>query len=425
MKRKFQIAVAIERASEYGRRFLQGVADFFDDKPDCQLALVNPSQVTDRTLDEYDGWICRITNKRILTKLHDTGKPVVDALCLTPFKGFSTIRTDYAAIGTLAAEHFLTHRFPNFGFCGYRHVTFSDLRRNAFVRVLEDRGFRPSIYRPPYLSNRIRSTRTQQLGLTEGPLGEAEDAGCLADWLRRLPKPVAIFCCDDFRASAVARLCKRAGISIPDEVAILGVDNDPVYCMFGSPRISSIDPNAEALGFAAAEMLHGQLSSRRSRKPLSRTIPPKGIVVRASTDAYPNAPAWFADTLSYIENETHSGLSASDVFRRVGYSRTLVERVFRQVLGMTVQEKIAETRIDAARRLLTSTALPIKDVAARTGYRSVAYFTRTFGAATGQSPADYRRRSSAARRAGHETASMLLVSPNTISRSPGSMTSLA
>ena len=391
MKRRFQIAVAIERTSEYGRRFLQGVADYFDDKPDCQLALLNPSQVTDRTLGEYDGWICRITNKRILTKLHETGKPVVDAICLEPFKGFFTIRTDYAAIGTLAAEHFLAHGFANFGFCGYRHVTFSDLRRNAFARVLEERGFRPSIYRPPYRANKPLSTQAQQRELTEGPLGEIEDAKCLMTWLKHMPKPVAIFCCDDFRASAVARLCKRAGISIPNEVAVLGVDNDPIYCMFGSPRISSIDPNTKALGFAAAEMMHGQLSSPRSRKVLSRTIPPKGIVVRASTDAYPDAPDWFADALAYIGRELHAGLSASDVFRRAGFSRTLVERIFRRILGKTVQEKIAEMRIDAAKRLLASTTLPIKEIAAETGYRSVTYFTRTFGAATGRSPADYRR----------------------------------
>ena len=391
MKQKRHIAIAIERTSEYGRRFLQGVADFFDDKPDCQLALLNPSQVTGRTLDEYDGWICRITNRRILRLLHETGKPVVDAICLEPFKGFSTIRTDYTAIGTLAAEHFLAHRFPNFGFCGYRHVTFSDLRRNAFVRVLEGRGYRPNIYRPPYRPNQIQPTRTQRLGLTEGPLGEAEDADCLATWLRRLPKPVAIFCCDDFRASAVVRLCKRTGIAIPDEVAVLGVDNDPIYCMFDSPRISSIDPNAEALGSAAAEMLHGQLSSHGPHRPLSRTIPPRRIVKRASTDAYPDAPDWFADALAYIGNEIHTGLSAADVFRRAGYSRTSVERVFRRILGKTVQEKISEMRIDAARRLLSSTALPIKDIAARTGYRSVAYFTRAFGAATGRSPAGYRR----------------------------------
>lgn len=390
MKWKFQIAVAIERTSEFGRRFLQGVADFFDDKPDCQLALLNPSQVNDRTLDEYDGWICRITNKRILTKLHDTGRPVVDAICLTPFKGFSTIRTDHSAIGTLAAEHFLAHRFINFGFCGYRHVTFSDLRRNAFVRVLEERGFRPNIYRPPYLPNRNQPTPAQQRELTEGPLGEIEDAECLLAWLRRLPKPVAVFCCDDFRASDVARLCKQLRLGVPDDVAILGVDNDPVYCMFSSPRLSSIDPDATALGHAAAELLHRQLSSRKTHRPLARTIPPKGIVMRASTDSYPGAPDWFADAMSYIGNEIHTGLSASDVFRRVGYSRTLVERVFRKVLGKTVQEEIAEVRIRAAKQLLRTTAMPIKDIAAETGYRSIEYFTRKFKAAVGYPPAAYR-----------------------------------
>ena len=391
MKRKFHIAVAIERTSEYGRRFLQGVADFFDDKPDCQLALLNPSQVTDRALDEYDGWICRITNKRILSKLHDTDKPVVDAICLEPFKDFSTIRTDYSAIGTLAAEHFLAHRFPNFGFCGYRHVTFSDLRRNAFVRILEERGFRPNIYRPPYRPDLIRPSRTQQRELTEGPLGEIKDAEHLSTWLKRLPKPVAIFCCDDFRASDVARLCKQLRLGVPDDVAILGVDNDPVYCMFSSPRLSSIDPDASALGHAAAELLHRQLSSRKAHRPLSRTIPPKGIVVRTSTDSYPGAPDWFPDAMSYIESEIRTGLSASDVFRRVGYSRTLVERVFRKVLGKTVQEEIADVRIRAAQQLLRTTAMPVKDIAAQTGYRSIEYFTRQFGATVGQPPAAYRR----------------------------------
>ena len=390
MKPKKRIAVAIERTSEYGRRFLQGVADFFDGKDDWQLDLQNPSQITSANVNDYDGWICRITNKRTLRLLHGTGKPVVDAICLTPFKGFSTIRTDFAAIGALAAEHFLAHRFVNFAFCGYRHVTFSDLRRNAFVGHLETKGFRPNIYRPPYRASMNPSSSARQRELTEGPLGEPEDAAALATWLKRLPKPVAVFCCDDFRASDVARLCKKSRIAVPDEVAVLGVDNDPIYCMFGSPRLSSIDPNAEALGVAAAETLHEQLSTGRSRQAVTRVIPPKGIVIRASTDAYPGAPAWFADAIAFIGGEIQSGISAADVFRRVGYSRTLVERVFRQVLGKTVQEKISEMRIQSAQRLLLTTTLSMKEIAARTGYRSVEYFTRAFSATVGRPPAAYR-----------------------------------
>ena len=390
LKRKFQIAVAIERTSEYGRRFLQGVADYFDDKADFQLALLNPAQVTGRTTDIYDGWICRITNRRTLRLLHDTGKPVVDAICLTPFQGFSTIRTDHIAIGAMAAEHFLAHRFSSFGFCGYRHVTFSDLRRNAFVRHLADKGFRPNIYRPSYRADTAQPSQLLHRNLTEGPLGEADDADSLTTWLKRLPKPVAVFCADDFRASDVVRLCKRLRLDVPGDVAVLGVDNDPVYCMFSSPRISSIDPDATALGMAAAEMLKQQLLPQKSHRPLSRTIPPKGLVVRASTNSYPDAPNWFADAISYIESEIPAGLSASDVFRRVDYSRTLVERVFRKVLGKTVQEQITDARIETAKRFLLTTTLPVKDIAAQTGYRSIEYFTRAFRAAVGLPPAAFR-----------------------------------
>lgn len=113
--------------------------------------------------------------------------------------------------------------------------------------------------------------------------------------------------------------------------------------------------------------------------------------MRASTDAYPDAPDWFPDAMSYIESEIRTGLSASDVFRRVGYSRTLVERVFRKVLGKTVQEEIADVRIRAAQQLLRTTAMPVKDIAAQTGYRSIEYFTRQFAATVGQPPAAYRR----------------------------------
>ena len=113
--------------------------------------------------------------------------------------------------------------------------------------------------------------------------------------------------------------------------------------------------------------------------------------MRASTDAYPGAPTWLADAIAHIEGEIRSGISASDVFRHVGYSRTLVETTFRMFLGKTVQKEIVETRVQAAKRLLLTTALPVKDIAAQIGYRSIEYFTRQLAAVTGQPPAAYRR----------------------------------
>lgn len=383
------IAVAVERTSEYGRRFLQGVAAFFDGSPDCRLELLDPSRVPAHAEVAYDGWISRITDRHTLRRLHDAGRPVVDAICLAPLDGFSTIRTDAAAIGALAAEHFLAHGFRNFAFCGYGPVAFSERRRDAFAQCLRTRGFRPHVYGPPAAPRAPRPFRNSQVHLTEGTVGAAWDAAALADWIRSLPKPVAIFCCDDFRAADLARICRLNRIAVPDDVALLGVDNDPVYCLFGSSRLSSIDPDAEALGAAAAETLMAGLRADAPRA-LSRIVPPRGIVVRASTDTYPSAPGWLADALAFIAARVGDGISASDVFAHVGYSRTLVERVFREQLGRTVQTEIANRRVDAAKHLLTTTFLPMAEVAARTGYRSVEYFTRTFSMATGLPPAAYR-----------------------------------
>lgn len=380
------VAVAVERTSEYGRRFLQGVAAFFDGSPDCRLELLDPSRIPARAETAYDGWISRITDRRTLRRLHDAGRPVVDAICLSPFDGFSTIQTDAAAIGALAAEHFLAHGFRNFAFCGYGHIAFSERRRDAFARSLDAKGFLPHVYRPP---TDPRPFRNGQAHLTEGSVGEPRDAAALSDWLQRLSKPAAVFCCDDFRAADLARICRRNRIAVPDDVAILGVDNDPVYCLFGSSRLSSIDPDAEALGAAAAETLMACLHADAPRA-ISRIVPPRGIVVRASTDAYPSAPGWLAEALAFIAGHVGSGISASDVFAHVGYSRTLVERVFREQLGRTVQTEITDRRIDAAKHLLTTTYLPMMEVAARTGYSSVEYFTRTFRAATGLPPVAYR-----------------------------------
>ena len=390
MGKNLHIAIAIERASEYGRRFLQGVADHYDGRPDCLLDLLDPHQVTPQATRLYDGWICRVTDRRSLKLIAATGKPVVDAICLDFNERFSTVRTDYAAIGRMAADHLTARRFPNFAFCGYRHVAFSDLRGRAFADSLASRGYQPIVYRPPYVPDARKITYLQQLQLLEGSTGEAADAQALTDWLLRLPKPVAIFCCDDFRAAAVSRLCARAGLSVPRDVAILGVDNDPIFCMFGSPRLSSIDPNATALGRAAAETLDEHIA-RPSAEATAKVIPPKGIIVRASTDAYPDAPDWFAEAIAFIGNNIGRGISASDVFAHIGFSRTLVERVFRRQLDRTVQAEIANARIEAAKHLLSTTSLPMKEIAYRCGYGSVEYFTRTFCTTTGRPPAGYRQ----------------------------------
>lgn len=389
MKGTKHIAVAAERASAYGRNFICGVAEIAEQRPEWDLSLIDPGAASEKASVGNDGWICRVTDKRMANALKRSGCPVVDCLCAVETPGFAFVKTDADRIGQLAAEHFLSRHFTNLAFCGYRRIAFSDRRRNAFARFLESRGITPAIYRPP-----LRSThkfgRDFLLGIrVESP----PDADDLAVWLKHLPKPVGVFCCDDVRASQVMLLCKSARLSVPDDVAILGVDDDPIYCMFSTPRLSSIDPDATAIGRAAALTLAEMMDDAgKAVNPPHLTIPPNCIVERESTNIYPNAPRWFADAISFIRENAAKGISASDVFRHVGFSRTLVERTFRECGSASVQKLIAETRINEAKRLLDSTSLPIKDVASRSGFSTLEYLSRAFAAATGVSPSAWRER---------------------------------
>ena len=382
-----KIAVAAERSSAYGRNFICGVAEVAEQNPEWNLELINPESATAKASGEYDGWICRVTDTRMARALAKNGRPVVDCLCAIDEPTFATVKTDAGKIGEFAAKHFVERHFGNFAFCGYRRVAFSDRRRNAFAESLNRSGFQPAIYRPP-LRPSHRFGRDFLLGdRTEAP----PDANDLADWLKRLPKPVGVFCCDDLRASQLAALCRTLKLSVPYDIAILGVDDDPIYCMFSTPRLSSVDPNSVAIGRTAAQALADMLADASiAARPPNLTVPPKGIVKRTSTDTYPDAPPWFAEAMFYIRSNVAKGISASDVFRHVGYSRTLVERVFREHISSSVQRKIAEARIDEAKRLLSSTHLPIKEIAGLSGFSSLEYLTHAFTAETGLSPTVWR-----------------------------------
>lgn len=387
MEKNLRIAVAAERSSAYGRNFICGVAEVAEKHAEWNLTLIDPSQVAGKVADGYDGWICRVADVRTANALARCGCPVVDCLCAVPTPRFATVRTDAAAIGRLAAEHLLRRQFPNLAFCGYRRIAFSDRRRDAFADALACNGIRPAVYRPP-LERNSRFGRDFLLGdRVESP----PDAAALAKWLNRLPKPVGIFCCDDLRASQLLAACRALRLSVPDDVAILGVDNDPIYCTFSSPRLSSIDPDSVLIGQTAADTLARMLAGSEPARP-DRAVPPKGVVARASTDMYPAAPPWFAEALAFIRENAVKGISAADVFQHVGFSRTLVERAFRATISSSVQRQIADARIEEAKRLLSSTPLPVKEIARLAGFSTLEYLSRVFAAATGLSPTAWRER---------------------------------
>ena len=377
----------MERSTVFGRNLLRGFAEIAGNRPEWDLSLLDPRSTAAAAAgaNRFEAWVCRIPDDRAASALARTRRPVVDLAAPHDQPSFATVATDAAAIGRLAAEHLLARRYPAFAFCGYPGIAFSDRRRDAYAASLAKSGFSPAEYRPPRTAIR-RFGADYRLG---DRLVETPDTAELRAWLHALPKPVAVFCCDDLRAAQLSRVCRAAGFSVPRDVAVLGVDDDPLQCLFASPRLSSIDSDSVEVGRAAARALAHMLDSPDAGPP-HVSVAPLGVAARASTDCWPGAPEWLSGVLAWISENAGANLSACDVFRRAGRSRTLVERVFRERVGSTVQGKIAEARIETAKRLLARTARPLADVARASGFSSAGYFSRSFAAATGLAPTAWR-----------------------------------
>ena len=199
----------------------------------------------------------------------------------------------------------------------------------------------------------------------------------------------------DYMAVQVIEACRAAKISIPEQIAVIGVDNDELLCNASRPTLTSIKPDHEGLGRFGARILDCMMAGRKVPKSIPTHLKSLGVVERDSTRTVPPAGYIMHEALAYIRSNATKGISASDVFRHVGYSRTLVEQTFKNIMATSVQKQIAETRIEEAKRLLSSSSLPVKEIAARTGFSTLEYLSRAFAAATGRSPSDWREHATA------------------------------
>ena len=385
-----KIGVCVELTRSFGREICMGISEFARLSDGLEPVFISPSTLRSAiALSSFDGFIVRVMNDSMAQALKNTGKPVVDVFWAKPHAGFAIVKTNHQLVGRIAAEHFISRRFENFGFCGSADDRSSDYCRCAFSQTLSKRGHVCHIYTP------CAGTRYEfdASVLINEHLARAPDARGMTRWLKNLPKPVAIFCHNDLRAWQCLQVCRDCGISVPNEVAILGLDNDVIVCGFARPMISSIDPNTPAIGNEAARTLAEMIDSPpTSNRLIVRHVPPNGVVVRASTETYPVNPLWVSDALIFIRRHVSDRITAADVFAHVGYSHTVVDKAFRETLGTTVQGEIAAVRLEVARNLLKSSSLPIKEVAKRSGFASAEYFTRAFMEAEGLSPSAWRLR---------------------------------
>ncbi len=333
--------------------------------------------------EKWHGVISRHTTPEMVKNCRELGIPLVDLNDTPLFPGVPKIRPDNVAIGHLGAEHFLERGFRHFAFCGFSNESWSCARRDGFTEALRLAGQSCEIFDVEYP------------GLIT-PEWNASQTGALAAWLLRLPKPTAVMSCVDVRGFQVLNAVHHAGLLVPEEIALLGVNNDTMRCELSYPPLSSVALNHQQSGYEAAAVLDRML---RGEDPghIDLRVEPLGVVTRLSTDILAIGDRNVAAALSYIRERACSGISVTEVLRHAGASRSQMEKQFRRFIGRSPQAEIRRVQIARVKELLLETDFPLKTIASMTGFEHLEYMSVVFKRMTGDSPGQFRKRSQSAR----------------------------
>jgi LacI family transcriptional regulator len=303
---------------------------------------------------------------------------VVDVLGVVEGSGFPLVHVDDRAVGEMAAEHLLERGFRHFAYLGIRRENWSHIRQEAFRAALESRGYPVTVRSEP---RHDLESETWELHQTR-----------LAQWLSRLPKPVGIMVCSDQRGSQLLEACLRAGLRVPEEVAVIGVDNDEPLCNVCQPTLTSVLPGHERTGYEAAALLERLMrGALPPRKPT--LIAPIKIVTRLSTDFLAVDDDAVSRALCIIREHAVHRIRIDEIASRVGVSRSVLQRRFRASLGRTLNEELIQQRLKVAQQLLLESSLSLTEIAERSGFEHAEYMANVFRARLNRSPAGMRRRS--------------------------------
>jgi LacI family transcriptional regulator len=388
MRKRYVVALIVESSTNYGRQLLRGILRFKKTQSDWSVFLEQrdlkagpPSWLADWA---GDGIICRSTTPEIAAVIRRRKIPFVE---LTDRRDemleFTTLRSDDGVIGRLGAEHLLERGFRNFGFNGFELEAWSDRRQAAFVQRLTREGLGCSVFKSDWYGTSQRNASAKALELEQGRLG---------DWIESLPKPVGIMACNDICGKQILDCCVLRGLAVPEKVAVVGVDNDEVLCNFCQPPLSSVVPNAELIGYRAAETL-AHLMLGQPVKPLLRLVDPLDVKFRQSSDVVAIEDPDLANALNFIRSNACFGITVNDVLSHTTLSRSSLERRVRKLLGRSPQQEIRNSQLKQVRLLLNETDLSIEQIALQCGFEHPEYLHVMFKREYNMTPGEFRKAS--------------------------------
>lgn len=372
-------------ATPFAQRILSGVAEYMQKRRGFVLQNIPFTEILSDSLNRrFDGIIinlCAENTRKLLGTLKGAKLPIVDTSAEIENPALIRVDLDIVREGTMAAEWFLRRGFRNFAYCGFHGSTtypFDEIIENAFASTVRKAGCRCLVFDMPPVTSKDK----QYLHFVQAAIEE---------WAATLPPRTAVLCIHDRRASILAQACLTLGRAVPDDIAVIGRNNDITTCVCAPIPITSVHSNLEGLGYAAMRLLADAIEHPVAPKlrPVFR-VPPLGIVERESTAVYPVDPPFLAKALLLLDETMEQPLSATALAKAVGVSSTTLRAAFRKVLGTSLGKYALSVRMHEAKRLMMEERFSVKEVAARTGFSSQAYFCYAYRAFYGHPPSQSR-----------------------------------
>lgn len=377
-----RIAVLLEASRAFGRGVLDGLAECLRERPrwimyyqECGLDNLLPKWFGHW---EGEGIIARIHDKRMADALLRKRVPVVDVLGVYRIPGVAVVKTHTEEVPRLAAQHLLQCGFTNFAYCGY--ANFSVQRGEAFDRFIRAAGFRCAKFAPPQ-RGALRLSQEEHYGWAH------QDQ--LIHWLRGLPKPIGVMACNDARGHQLLNAARHLGLAVPDELAVIGVDNYETICRLAVPPLSSVEQNTHRIASEAALLLERML--RGEPAPAAPIlVKPHRVVTRRSTDALAVADVNLRKAVQHIRAHATAGVRIAEVARVAGLSRRVLERRFLAAFGHSPGKEMLAVQMHAVKSLLSGTDWPLSRIAEKSGFSHPEYLHVAFKRHTGMTPRAYR-----------------------------------
>jgi LacI family transcriptional regulator len=375
-----QVALLIETSNGYARGLLSGINTYLRENRPWSIFLSEYSRNnTDLTwLREWqgDGIIARIENEQTARFIKDAGLPTVDLSASRMIPSLPYVETNDQSIAQLAAEHFLERGFKHIGFYGDSRFRWSNLRCTYLAAYLAERGHYCHMYEASENLLSEKSWKTERDKLVQ--------------WLYDLPKPIGIMACYDICGQQLLEACRIARIAVPDEVAVLGVDDDELLCELSNPPLSSIKTNAVKTGYQAAELLERMMSGEVIGAQM-HLIEPLNVHVRLSTDVLAIEDKMVSDAVRFIRNHAYDDIQVQDILEQLKVSRRILESRFQKALGRTPHDEIINVKLKLVKKLLLDTKLSLAVIAERIGFKHTEYMSVVFKRATGIRPGEFRQ----------------------------------